>query len=272
MPKPFELGVLFGSIPERALDAFYAKDPDAFKGLHKTVVQALGPLGVFVSPTEGIKSYIPQAGVPVVEQFANRSTFLDRELVPKRLQGLSPKLQVTPYTSDTARVLGEIVSGINSKTSFASPIVIDNYIRQYTGGLGSYVVAAMDKMLEPKDAARTPTWAAADTPVLKAFAARFPSAGAESIEDFYDEYTARTQAKNDADYLRKRGRVDEAKEIRENNAIATANGIHKQIGLQHRRIQDAHESKTLTPAEKREDCRCDVFEDDREGQAGAGCV
>jgi hypothetical protein len=31
IPKPFEIGVIFGSVPERMLDKFAADDPEAFK-------------------------------------------------------------------------------------------------------------------------------------------------------------------------------------------------------------------------------------------------
>ena len=133
IPKPFELGVLFGSIPERALDAYYNQNPNAFKNLGKTVFEGLTP------------GFIPQAVAPVLEQFANRSSFLDRALVPKNLENLPPRLQYTPYTSETAKVIGGIVSTFAPKSSFSSPIIIDNYIRQYTGGVGSYVVDALDK-------------------------------------------------------------------------------------------------------------------------------
>src|SRR5258708_18076330 len=54
IPKPFELGVLFGSVPERVLDAFYDSHPEAFKDLAKSIQQAFLP------------NFVPQAMVPLV--------------------------------------------------------------------------------------------------------------------------------------------------------------------------------------------------------------
>lgn len=107
IPKPFELGVLFGSVPERALDAFFMKNPNAFKNLGKSVLQALTP------------GFIPQAALPFLEQWANRSFFLERTMVPRRLEHLPPKEQFTPQTSETAKTLGKIISSFDSKTSSA---------------------------------------------------------------------------------------------------------------------------------------------------------
>lgn len=238
IPKPFELGVLFGSVPERALDAYYAHNPHAFKDLHKSVTQALLP------------NFIPQAVTPLVEQFANRSTFLDRTLVPKYLENVAPKYQFTPQTSEVAKKLGNIISSFKPDTSFASPIIIDNYLRQYTGGLGKHVVDLMDRVLEASgDVAprNRPAATAADTPLLKAFAARFPDAGAQSIQDFYDTYAERKEAKTTLKYLQKRGETD-ADLARE----ATAEGVHKLIGTLHKRVRDVVEDKKMEPERKRE--------------------
>jgi hypothetical protein len=235
IPKPFELGVLFGSVPERALNAFYGTNPHPFKDLHKSVQQALLP------------NFLPQAATPVIEQFANRSTFLDRPLVPKSLEGVAPKYQFTPQTSEVAKTLGSIISSFNPKTSFASPIVIDNYIKQYTGGLGGYVVDAMDKLIAPSGTPAKPASAAADTYGLRAFAARFPSSGAQSIEDFYDTYAERKQAKTTSSYLRKHGQADASIEQE-----SPAESIHKQIGRLSKKVQEVYEDKQLTPQRKRE--------------------
>jgi hypothetical protein len=239
IPKPFELGILFGSVPERALEAFYRGNPDAFKKLGKTIFEGLTP------------SYIPQAVTPVIEQFANRSLFLDRSMIPKRLEGLPPKEQFTPQTSETAKTLGNIISGINAKTSFASPIVIDNYIRQYTGGLGSYVVNAMDAILKPKDAPAGPAWSAADVPGLKAFATRFPSAGAQSIQDFYDTYAERKQTKASIDALQKRDPAA-AGARRQAEAFAPGDNFNKQISAMHKKVRDVYDDKSMSPQEKRQ--------------------
>jgi hypothetical protein len=140
IPKPFVEGILFGSIPERVLNAYYAHNPNAFKNLDRSILQALTP------------KFIPQIAVPLLEQWANRSFFLDRTLVPERLTQMSPQYQVTPYSSETAKKIGGVVrSVIGDKSSFGSPIVIDNYIREWTGDLGNYVVQGSARFLRHAD-------------------------------------------------------------------------------------------------------------------------
>jgi hypothetical protein len=176
VPKPFELGVIFGSVPERMLDAYFKDNPKAFNGLSKTMERALVP------------NYVPQAFLPFMEQWANRSLFLDRTLLTEQQQKLPPAQQFGPQTSETAKVMGQVVRGVmGDKSSFGSPIIIDNYIRQWTGGLGSHVTSLIDAGIKSqKDMPVEPTKSAADLPLFKAFVARFPDRGAQAVQDFYD--------------------------------------------------------------------------------------
>ena len=122
--------------------------------------------------------YMPQAVVPLYEQATNKSQFTGRPLVPKRLEDVDPKHQATQFTSETAKKLGAAISTINKDTSFASPIVIDNYIKQFTGGLGTHAVSMLDKAIDyGKDKAGPPKPATtlADAPGIKALVSRFPA-------------------------------------------------------------------------------------------------
>jgi hypothetical protein len=239
IPKPFELGALFGSVPERILDSFFTAHPNSFKDLHKTLWQTLTP------------NFMPQAASPLIEQFANRSMFLDRPLVPKSLEKVQPKYQETGYTSEVAKTIGGMISSFNKDTSFASPIVIDNYIRQWTGGLGAHALNILDKGLRATGIAPDkvqPEATAADMPLLKAFAARFPAGSAQSVQDFYNTYDERKSAKATDTYLRKSGRDSE----RTGEPIQVAEGIHKALGNQQKFIRNVYSDMSMSPAEKRQ--------------------
>jgi hypothetical protein len=150
------------------------------------------------------------------------------------------------------RLRQQNISGFDSKTSFGSPIVIDNYIRQWTGGLGSYVVGIMDQMLKPKDAPPGPTWTAADTPLLKAFAARFPGANAQSIQDFYDTYADRKTAKASFDDLMKHNPAAAKVAAKEHpEAFATGDQFNKIINQLHKRVRNIYDDRTMSPENKR---------------------
>lgn len=194
IPKPFEVGVIFGSGVERFLDWQFANNPHAFEQFGKSMVEALTP------------SVLPTFAIPLGEQFANRSTFSDRTLIPADMEKHLPEYQYTPYTTQLSRKLGQVVAafpGIREASvdpgnpagpaarAVSSPILIENYVRAWTGGLGMYALQAADAALRkagvlPDPVAPTPTLA--DIPFVKAFIVRYPSAGLQPIQDFYDDH------------------------------------------------------------------------------------
>lgn len=243
IPKPFALGVLFGSVPERTLEAFYDKHPNAFKNLGKSLKDAFVP------------NMIPQFMAPSIEQYSNKSLFTDRPIVPKYLENALPEYQSTPFTSETAKLIGKAIARMGGdQSSFASPQVIDNYIRSWGGGLGQHAVAMADKGLKAAGVAKervepTKTWA--DIPVVKAFAVRHPSASAQSIQDFYDTYDERKKALGTVRHLTKVGQPDAADSVREDRNIETAEKIHKALGQQMKVARDVWLNDKITPPEKR---------------------
>lgn len=243
IPKPFALGVLFGSVPERALEAFVAKRPKAFKELGESFVQSFVP------------GLIPEFMKPTIEQFANRSTFTGRNIVPKYLENVLPQDQATHFTSDTAKLIGKAMSKLGlDQSSFSSPLVIDNYIRAWTGGLGTHVVKLADKSLRASGVTPSPvepTSTLADMPVIKAFVSRYPSASAKSIQDFYDIYEERRRAVGSVKLHARAGDTKKSEEIRREYAIENAERIHRALGQQHKFIRDIHANKAMAPDEKR---------------------
>lgn len=194
IPKPFELGVAFGSGVERALSATIGQDKEAFEGFAKSMAQVLTP------------NFMPTAVQPVFEQWANRSTFTDRTLIPADVEKQLPEYQYTPYTTELSKALGRLVAtfpGLREASvdqgntagpaarALSSPILIENYIRAWSGGLGMYALQGADAALRKGGVLPdpiTPTPTLADIPFIKAFAVRYPSASSESIQKFYDDY------------------------------------------------------------------------------------
>ena len=194
IPKPFELGVVFGSGVERVLDATLGANPEAFNKFAKSVIDIVLP------------SMTPTIAQPLLEQFANRSTMSDRTLIPADMEKHLPEYQYTPYTTELTKSLGKIVSAFPGMRATAtgpgapfgpiaravtSPILMENYIRSWTGGLGVYAMQAADAALRKTGALPDPIMPAAtlaDIPVVKAFVVRYPSASSQSIQDFYDQH------------------------------------------------------------------------------------
>jgi hypothetical protein len=196
IPKPFSTGVLFGSGAERIAEHFYNQNPDAFKGFIKSLsISTVGDI-------------TPNALVPMFEQMANRSFFTNRTIIPARLEGQLPEYQYSNYTTETAKKLGQVLSsfsgisqervgqagsmGHGTANALSSPMLIENYIRGWTGALGTYTLQAADYGLRqagvvppgPEHAEKT----MADIPIVRAFVARYPTTNAQSVQNFYEKF------------------------------------------------------------------------------------
>ena len=167
IPKPFEVGLLFGSGMERMLDWAYKNDPKSFKGYGGSVATAFTP------------SLIPTALIPLAEWWANKSYFSGQDIVPRREQSLPDRLQYGPNTSELAKIAGNITN--------TSPRKIDNTIRGYTGGLGTKVTEGLDLAggafgLVNKNSPAKPI---TSMPVISGFTAT-SYRNSQPMQDYYD--------------------------------------------------------------------------------------
>lgn len=128
IPKPYELGVLFGSGIERALQYDYDKskgiDGNGFSGFGGTVLDTMGP------------SFLPTGLIPIFEWQANYNLFQNKAIVPQSQKDLPNWMQYGNNTSFVAREAGKAFN--------MSPRKIDNTIYDLTGGLGRHVTGLID--------------------------------------------------------------------------------------------------------------------------------
>lgn len=177
IPKPFELGIIFGSLPERILDYIVKDDPEAIRSIAKAIKDGAAP------------GLIPTAGLPAIENTANYSFFMDRPLEGEALQNLPSGMRAHEYTSELAKRVG--------KTTDLSPIKIDNWIRAWTGTLGKQLLDLLDPVLEETDIPRPEKQWYEIAPGIKGFVARDPIGGAGiDIERFYNNMQKAIEAEN----------------------------------------------------------------------------
>ncbi|GIN88712.1 hypothetical protein J6TS2_50980 [Heyndrickxia sporothermodurans] len=124
IPKPMEMGTLFGSGVERVLRKMKDDDPKAFEDFSKTVIDN------FVPPR---RTVLHPAFVDTV---ANKN-FMDAPIVPGDLQNLSPRYQYDAKTSEVSKKVGDILN--------ISPKKLDYLIQSYTGVIGELGVPATTK-------------------------------------------------------------------------------------------------------------------------------
>lgn len=146
IPRPFEIGAMFASVPESAVDAHYREDP-------QTVIDALKQTFATMKP-----DILPVLVQEWSEQQGNYDSFRRAPIVPKAVEGRPAEEQYGPTTTVVAKLIGEAMGW--------SPYRVDHAINGIFGGVGS-------------DAARLPgqinvtdrDWQPADIPVLgKVFA------------------------------------------------------------------------------------------------------
>lgn len=240
IPKPFTLGILFGTVPERMLDYAYKEDPEAFKGLFKTVSKAVNP------------GFIPTAFLAPMEAITNYSLFLDRPIEPMGIKRLLPEQRYTQYTTETSKLIGKAL-GI-------SPTKIEYFLRGYWGSLGRVGMETLDLMLRtvklvPKPKGPTPTLA--DIPMVRGFVVREPAGSAsEALNEFYELYEKSQMAEATIkDLIKKRDKelVNKYKtQYPEYRAARDFRAVAKRLSDLRKRRIEVWESDKLTREKKRD--------------------
>jgi len=126
IPKPFELGVLFGTIPERLFMRSVGKQNN--NDLQKSLTHA-------VTSTLAMNPF-PQIIKPGFEVWANYDFFSGRPIDSFSDQFKRPQDRYSMYTTESAKLLGEAFG--------VSPQRLEHLVRGYAGTLGSYVLTSAD--------------------------------------------------------------------------------------------------------------------------------
>lgn len=246
IPKPQELGMI-GSLAERTLDAYVADNPGAYKDLGATLKEMVVP------------SLVPDVITPVAEHATKRNFFTDRPLVPTYLENEIPAMRYTEYTTETSKALGKILGSIPyvRETYGSSPMVIENYVRGWTGTLGMYALQLADAGLIATgsvDDPVKPAWTVADIPAVKSFVTRYPSAQAQSIQDFYDEADKAKMAVTSLRSQMRKGNEEEVEFVlsQYQDQLKNLDGYRQALSKQSQFIHAVRRQKDWTPEEKRQ--------------------
>ena len=209
-PKPFEVGTLVSSIIEKSLDWVRTNEPQQWKEFAKDFMY------------QNAKGFypIPTAVRPFIENFNNYSFFRDAPVVPKSLdKNLSNKFYYTEYTSETFKLVSELLNGLVGDESFLAmnPIHAENVFRSWTGGIGRYIIDILDYgLIKGKiiDDPIKPTDTLSKIPVIRAFDIRdVPGYSAKSLTTFFEKLEPIQKAFNDLEYAQKIGDFEEVERL-----------------------------------------------------------
>ncbi|MCR9025535.1 hypothetical protein NW939_13025 [Aeromonas caviae] len=239
IPKPFEIGVLFGTIPERMVRALGDKDTGAQFG--KAVARAIGDTFA-LNPT-------PQLVKPMVEAAFNYDSFRGGPIDGPQDLNVQAEARYNEQTSLLMRELGEL-------TGF-SPKQLEHLVIGYTGTMGSYVMAAADGLIRTARPGESASWRADEIPLVKAvYRGTGPAKSTQHMEEFYRMLNEVNQLKRTVDQYRSEGLTDKARELLEEQggilkARRSLSRTQQQVRVVRNKIELIQRDRTLTAEEKR---------------------
>ncbi|TNI98409.1 hypothetical protein CF114_10565 [Aeromonas veronii] len=239
IPKPFEIGVMFGTIPERMVRAMGGKDTGAQFG--KAVARAVGDTFA-LNPT-------PQIVKPIVEAAFNYDSFRGGPIDNAQDLAVKAEARYNEQTSLLMRELGEL-SGF-------SPKQLEHLVIGYTGTIGGYVMAAADGLIRASRPGESASWRADEIPLVKAvYRGTGPAKSTQHMEQFYQMLNEVNQLKRTVDQYRSEGLDDKAKELLDEQggilkSRSSLSRTQQQIRVLRNRIELLQRDKVLSADEKR---------------------
>lgn len=230
IPKPQEAGVLFGSGMEALLEQASRRDPVAMTNWAWAMFDAIKP------------NFIPTVILPLLENYVNISFFRMKPIVSKRNEKLPGEQQYTGGTSELSKMIGGSAPVKAVVKGGYSPSKIDNFIRGYTGTMGSLlwqgVGEATNRLRGKEDQSPAKNWQ--EMPFVREFFVN-PYSISRSVNDFYD-LAAEAEVQHNG--YGKKGKPS-----------AAVVGIRKArtlIANERKEIQKITGNKHFTPERKRE--------------------
>ncbi|OWF76189.1 hypothetical protein B4900_19720 [Yersinia rohdei] len=240
-PKPFEIGLMFGTLPERFVRALGGKDSGAKFG--KLVAHNFMETMAF--------NPIPQVAMPIAEAYVNYDFFKGGPIENMADSNLMAGARYNDQTSLLMREVGEATN--------MSPKMLDHIVMGYTGSLGGYVMGATNLLMRNlKDYGETPDMRLDEMPVIKSFfRGSDPAKSTQFTEDFYRMMTEANQINSTINSFRKQGRGDDASELIEENRgkLSQRQGLtatQKQVKALNAQIEMVRRDGILTSEQKRE--------------------
>jgi hypothetical protein len=240
LPKPFEVGSIFSTIPERMARWFNGTD-DGEK-LRKSLAQVW--LNTFAM------NPVPQLFMPAMEQWANKVTFTGAPIETSAMQRLLPGARKSDRTSAIAEGLGILAP------ETISPARVDALLRGYFGTLGSVAMSASNILRDTFAKGESPAWRIEDYPIAGWFMRRQPARTTQFLRDFYDLNREIQQVAATARDLAKSGKSERAMELLKEHpgAIPLAqagNRVEDQLSKIGKELRSIREDEHLTGMAKR---------------------
>ncbi len=229
IPKPFEVGYFFGSVPQAIAQNAYEKDPglvsEAFYESFKTLLPAQHPMEL-----------LPAAVKPGVESVANYDSFKGRNIdLAYEVEAKLPKDRYSQYTTETAKILGKWLK--------VSPRKIEHMMAGHTGGLMLDTLRSTEALFGARGKATDKE--VRDIPIVGTLFARSPYGRGRSVNEAYDLLEELRRKRGSKDITRK----ERAKLRTLENATRLMSILRKKVKLGQIKKEDA--DRRITELAKR---------------------
>tara|TARA_B100000073_G_scaffold86723_1_gene67481 strand:- start:2308 stop:10632 length:8325 start_codon:yes stop_codon:yes gene_type:complete len=234
IPKPFEIGAIFSTMPELLLDSIAQKDGKIVRD---------GVLQILINNFQ--LNPIPQAVKPLLEIGVNKDFFKGRELESLGQRGLPTAQRAYSTTSQFAQLAGQATATIG-----ISPIEFEQLVNGYTGSMGALILGMFDAFLGATGAVpQRPAGLFGDNPLSDTAEliglSRFYKERGEGdpankfLGEFYDLKREADQLLRGINNLREKGNIEAALEMKKENRALL--GSKRQLNRMFQQINEIND-------------------------------
>lgn len=237
-------GTIFGGATNRFFDAMIEHDPHAFDDWAADIFG------------NNVPNPIPSAGMAVAQLWAGKTPF-GNPMVPDSLKRLTPDLQWTPNTTQTAKALSALIgSGMKAATgqpSIVSPIMLDQTVQAFLGPGGQDAMRLLNIPYEARHGGVD--WTTA--PMLRSFFVQNPGMNSAVMGDYYKDFDKFQANYNNLGYMKKRaafgGTISmDNVNLPEASAVGVLQRTNAAIGQMRSIATGIEENDSMSPDEKRQ--------------------
>ena len=246
MPKPFELGAVFASIPERIMRYTMGQD---------TGKKSMSRLWAIVRDQLAFDP-VPQLIRPVMNTWANKDTFRDRPIENQGDEGKLPSMRYSKVTSPTAVAAVKAIAPVADEIGL-SPKKLEYLVGGYLGTAGLYALGLSDMAVSKlRGDPVKPATRLDQLPIIGSFYRQEPATSTVYETDLYKMRTEVEQIYKSVRALKKDDKDDEAEALaakheKELDARKTLERGAKKLTSLNKQRDEIYADRTMTREEKR---------------------
>ncbi|ULQ47391.1 hypothetical protein JN531_003700 [Flagellatimonas centrodinii] len=202
IPKPFEIGVMFGTVPERLAMQMLGQDAKLGERAIWTLVETFA-----LDPT-------PQLVQPAMEVMFNFDTFRDAPIEGMADEGKLPQARFDSRTSPTMVAVGQAFE--------TSPKKLEHLWNAYLGTLGGYALSAVDALVAWGSPGERPDMTLREVPVLGSFARSSQPVATRYSREMYEMLREAEQVYRTVREYQRQGEIEAAQSLIEDNQALLA--------------------------------------------------